>query len=290
MATYNPNQNNIVPPVAGSPNPYGYDFWNKMHNSVYYDVPEINDPYCFNFNGQDVRLKVGAYESDPRWLRLALENRAGDEVYEITEHLRDAFGELNWTSRTPGLVPRYATLCKDSYYEGEDIDLFDQLQEKHLCVPIYTPTGRIALQKGFDVQTGKSTSLPVYCFDDVALRQYDRDGVMEYDKSLQEVDAKRQVWPGDERTWALAMDLYFDKQKKKMIGIPGPDAYIGNRDLEARGDVLSCVKNPHQDSEAYAKTDSNEARIMVERREIMGGNASNIDELFERMLWDGIPH
>lgn len=289
MGVYNPNQNNMVPPIDGAANPYGYDFWNKMRNSVYYEVPDIKDPYVFNYKGQDVRLAVGPYKEDPRCMKLSLVNRNNVEVYEISEHLRDAFHEIDWTKKEPGLVPVYGALCRDSYFEEDGLGVFQQLTDRHLCVPIYTPTGRIAVHRGYHDENRKPEELPEYLFDDVALRAYDKQGVFEYDAQVQKYDSAYDRWPGSDRSWALAMDLYYDDMAHVMRGVPSPDDYIGNPQLECSGDILMCVRNPFDKGDAYTRPDAApDNRLMVERSKIIGGSAPSSDDLFERMVWAGI--
>lgn len=208
------------------PNPWKYDYWEHMHESVYYKVDEVNDPFCFKIGGQDVRMRVGYYEEDPRWMRISFDNRAGQEVFELTEYVQGAYAERGMVNPT-AYVPRYAGLCHDQC-EGAPEGLFEQLQERHLCVPVYGDTGRISARGNqWDLL------LPEYVFDEDALVLYDPEGMQAYDTQLAAFDTALSRWAGSERTFAYAIWNHYNPDLKKMFGWPAADEYIGpGRDLE----------------------------------------------------------
>lgn len=262
--TANPIPNTMTPPTLNNPNIYGYDYWQHMHRSCYYKLPESRDPYVFDYNGAKARLSVGFYPQDPRYMRLALVGEDGHELYEITDYFRNAYGELEWQDEIIGVVPRYAAMCRDCEFEAS-ASVFHQLLHKHLCVPVYSPQGKILVRSNSIVPTideeGKQEeqelprpleALPEYVFDDKALRFYDEPGMIAYDRAQELYEAARYYWPGGEQTWTLAVIYHYDNEKQKLLGWPKPDDYIGDISLESAGRITDCVKRSDGDADDFS--------------------------------------
>lgn len=284
------------------PNPWKYDYWSHMHESIYYKSDPVDDVYCFKIDGQDVRLRVGYYEQDPRWMRISFDNRKGNEVFELTQYVRGAYGECDMVTPS-AYIPRYTGLCHDQC-EGAPAGLFEQLQDRHLCVPIYGDTGRISARGNqWDLL------LPEYVFDEDALISYDPEGMQKYDAQLAACDAAMVQWPGSERTFARAVMNHYNLDTNVMIGWPssgeytGPGAQFEKPDVSVNAYVDDSVFDEiMQQSEnvnmprlsvrtALFFENPPEQKPLSEDRELVGGGSAEVmndlRKIFNQFPFDG---